>query len=418
MVSKNNTHLSSQHILNSLVDLKQLVFEVTDDCNLSCRYCAFGDLYWGYDRREARYMSFPMAKTIIDHLVKIWEKYPSTAKSQMTAISFYGGEPLMNISLIRDVVAYVESLNVSRTFHYSMTSNCLLLDRYMDFLAEKGFYLMCSLDGDKAMDGYRVRHDDSPSFDKVFSNIKALQEKHPVYFKTHVSFNAVLHNLNSVQGICNFIKAEFDKLPQISELSNINIRPEKKKEFDQAYKNVCESLYQAENYDEIALALMDNNPDYHTTMTFLDVTSGNVFNTYEDLLLEEDHIDTIPTGTCIPFSKKMFVKVDGKIMPCERIPHAFSLGTVQNGTIHLDPEEIATQFNGYLDKMRSSCNACSRKEFCVQCVYQIAGIDTQSPRCGGVMSKEQYHQFCSACYNYLYEHPELYRALIYETMYE
>lgn len=39
-------------IEQNLINLKQLVFEVTDACNLRCKYCGYADLYEGYDKRE------------------------------------------------------------------------------------------------------------------------------------------------------------------------------------------------------------------------------------------------------------------------------------------------------------------------------------------------------------------------------
>ena len=173
--------LSSEDVMDSLVNLSHLALEVTDNCNLACKYCAYGDLYGDYDCRQSGNMSYSDAKTIIDFLVELWSKYPTRAQKQRTTISFYGGEPLLNFQLIQQVISYVEGLGLSRCFDYAMTSNCELLDRYMDFLAQKDFQLLCSLDGDKKADGYRVRHDGSPSFDLAFRNIKSLQAKYPDY---------------------------------------------------------------------------------------------------------------------------------------------------------------------------------------------------------------------------------------------
>jgi uncharacterized protein len=359
-----------------------------------------------------------MAKSVIDYLVKTWETLPSLAARQVTAISFYGGEPLLNFSLIQQVVDYIKAQKVSRHFVFSLTSNCVLLDRYMDYLADNDFILLCSLDGDKDMDGYRVHHDGSSSFDRVFSNIKKLQEKYPDYFNRNVSFNAVLHNLNSVQGICAFIQKEFGKIPVISELSSIGVRPEKKKQFTKAFKNYYESLYQAENYDELSMAMIDTNPDYHMTRAYIESKSGNVFPTYNELLSEEGPTDIFFTGTCVPFAKKMFIKVDGKIMPCEHIPHSFYFGYVKDGEVHIDEEEICNKFNHYLDQVCGSCVICARRDHCLQCVYQIDGIETDRPHCHGFMTENQEKQYCAACRSYLYDNPQLYRRMLFETVYE
>jgi uncharacterized protein len=63
--SKQFIAIDKKMILYHLIHLKQLVFEVTDACNLRWKYCAYSDLYEGYDLRENKYLSFKKAKIII-----------------------------------------------------------------------------------------------------------------------------------------------------------------------------------------------------------------------------------------------------------------------------------------------------------------------------------------------------------------
>lgn len=65
------SHLDIEY---SLANLKQLVFEVTDACNLRCKYCAYADLYEGYDQRENLKLPFQKAKLIIDYFTNIGKK--------------------------------------------------------------------------------------------------------------------------------------------------------------------------------------------------------------------------------------------------------------------------------------------------------------------------------------------------------
>lgn len=67
--------VNAKNIELNLVHLPQLVFEVTDACNLRCKYCAYADLYEGYDKRENLKMSVHCAKLIIDHLSAYWDNY-------------------------------------------------------------------------------------------------------------------------------------------------------------------------------------------------------------------------------------------------------------------------------------------------------------------------------------------------------
>lgn len=100
----NDRRITKEEVFSNLVNLKQLTFEVTDACNLHCRYCGYGDLYFGYDKRETKHMSFEQGKVLIDYLVDIWRTYHTKSDRQRTYISFYGGEPLMNMDFITRIV--------------------------------------------------------------------------------------------------------------------------------------------------------------------------------------------------------------------------------------------------------------------------------------------------------------------------
>ncbi len=84
--------------------------------------------------------------------------------------------------------------------------------------------------------------------------------------------------------------------------------------------------------------------------TFLHWHSGNVFKSYNDLLFGVEKKKWIPTGTCLPFEKKMFVTVNGKILPCERISHDYALGKVTDTGVILDIEQIADTYNKWYKK--------------------------------------------------------------------
>ena len=363
-------------------------------------------------------MSFVDAKTVLDYLVDLWGKYPTRAQKQRTTISFYGGEPLLNFPLIQQVISYVEDMGLSRHFNYAMTSNCVLLDKYMDYIVEKDFRLVCSLDGDKQADSYRVSHDGSPSFDKVYNNIKSLMLKYPDYFRRKVGFNSVLHNLNSAKGVCDFIKREFDIFPRVSSLSTVGVRPDKLEEFKKTFKDVTESFYEAENYEVLTKEIGNFNPDARELMTFLETSLPGVFHSYADLFAGCDCRTWIPTGTCFPFTKKLFVKVDGKILQCERIAHRFTLGSVQDGIVNINPEEIAKKFNSYLDNIQKKCNICSIKSSCSQCLYRVDGIETSNPTCKSFMTAKDYESYKSHLLKYLYSHPHLYGQYINDVLLE
>lgn len=103
--------IKKEDIEFNLLNLPQLVFEVTDACNLRCKYCAYADLYEGYDKRMNQNLSFHKAKLIIDYLSGIWSRYKCEDVVTPINIGFYGGEPLLNFQLISSIIDYLESLD-------------------------------------------------------------------------------------------------------------------------------------------------------------------------------------------------------------------------------------------------------------------------------------------------------------------
>ncbi|KAB4426697.1 radical SAM peptide maturase [Bacteroides thetaiotaomicron] len=408
------SHLDIEY---SLANLKQLVFEVTDACNLRCKYCAYADLYEGYDQRENLKLPFQKAKLIIDYLYEYWEKRYCIEVNDPITIGFYGGEPLLNVPFIQQVINYIESLNpIGKKFHYNMTTNAILLDRYMDFLAENEFRLLISLDGDEKGQSYRVDTKGKNSFDKVLANIQLLRSKYPSYFEHYVMFNSVLHNRNEVESTYRFIKDKFGKEPMISPLNNSGVRKDKLQEFYQAYQNVATSIQKANNCEALKNELFIKSPETGALVNYIYHHTGNVFNDYNDLLLGREGSSFPPSGTCIPFSKKMFITVKGRILQCEKIDHEFALGQITNKKVELNLEQAARQHNKYTFRYMNQCKTCAAKQLCTQCVYQIDDIHDKTSKCYSYYSATQHEKQKEYYMDHLDKHPELYNRILKEVV--
>lgn len=408
------SHLDIEY---SLANLKQLVFEVTDACNLRCKYCAYADLYEGYDQRENLKLPFQKAKLIIDYLYEYWEKRYCIEVNDPITIGFYGGEPLLNVPFIQQVINYIESLNpIGKKFHYNMTTNAILLDRYMDFLAENEFRLLISLDGDEKGQSYRVGTKGKNSFDKVLANIQLLRSKYPSYFEHYVMFNSVLHNRNEVESTYRFIKDKFGKEPMISPLNNSGVRKDKLQEFYQAYQNVATSIQKANNCEALKNELFIKSPETGALVNYIYHHTGNVFNDYNDLLLGREGSSFPPSGTCIPFSKKMFITVKGRILQCEKIDHEFALGQITNKKVELNLEQAARQHNKYTFRYMNQCKTCAAKQLCTQCVYQIDDIHDKTSKCYSYYSATQHEKQKEYYMDHLDKHPELYNRILKEVV--
>jgi Arylsulfatase regulator (Fe-S oxidoreductase) len=126
--NRNNAKLANINIYKALLNPNQIVFEVTERCNLSCVYCAYGKMYTLGKSRNEYNMKWETAKVVLDHYINIWKKIFPHNLRQKCNIGFYGGEALLGIDLIKKIISYIENnapKNINIT--YSMTTNGVLL---------------------------------------------------------------------------------------------------------------------------------------------------------------------------------------------------------------------------------------------------------------------------------------------------
>jgi uncharacterized protein len=409
--------LSPEIIRNKVINLQQLVFEVTDACNLRCKYCGYGDIYGDYDERKNKMLTVDKINPLLEYLLDLWENESKVESfEKKTTISFYGGEPLLNMPFIKQVVSFFKSLRIKgRRFGFSMTTNGTLLEKHIDFISENQFDLLVSLDGNFENNAYRINTLGQNSFSKIIESVDKLKKKYPDYFDKRVNFNAVLHNKNSVAEIYQFFHETYQKIPMVSELNNSGIQPDKQEEFNRLYKNWSESLHQSENYEKIEKELFMEGDLYKEVALFLHQYSGFVYKTYNDLLQDKGKKKSIPTGTCLPFGKKFFVTVNGKILPCERVSHNFGLGEIKEGKVRIDYEAIAEKYNSYYNKLEKQCAQCYRTKSCTQCIFYIPDIDFD-PVCQGYLNKSQFSRYIAFNMDFMEKHPEDYLRIMKEVV--
>lgn len=410
--------LTAGDVKRSLANLHQITFEVTDFCPLKCEYCSYGKFYDNYDNRENQFMDVEAAKGLIQYLRQFLDSPLNVSHDRNTYVGFYGGEPLDNFPFIREMVRFVENLDcLHNRFSFSITTNALLLEKYMDFLVEHDFNLLISLDGNQFNNAYRLFKNGGPSYSKIIKNIEALKTKYPEFFKRKVNFNAVLHNKNSVAEIYRYFKSQFDKNPRIGPLNTSNIREDRVDEFWETYVNLNESLYNSEDYSMIEKEMFIKLPTIQEASTFLHQVNDFCFNDYNGLFYAQKNRRKYPTGTCFPFSKKMFVTVTGKIMACERIGQNYVLGHMGAQGVSLDFQRIADNYNDWFDKMRKQCSACYHIDQCTQCIFYL-DLSAEKTVCRNLMNGADYSRYLSSFLDYFEKNRFLYNKILKEVVIE
>lgn len=140
-INKNN---NIQNINHNDEKLYKLVFNVSNACNLNCKYCyADGGNY----NRKNSLMTLEQADKIIEEVIK---KY-----SKVETVYFFGGEPLLNFKVIKDVVLKLEKYyGKSKIDFRTVTNGVFLTDQRIDFFEEHNFKIYISLDGPKNIHDY------------------------------------------------------------------------------------------------------------------------------------------------------------------------------------------------------------------------------------------------------------------------
>ena len=411
--SKNVNGLLSSHIIEQQIsELSMIAFELTEDCNLSCKYCAYGKFYNMVDKREKKHITWEIILSVINYILE------RKGNNSSLHIGFYGGEPLIRFDLIKQLIDYLEKYEKkSIKFTYGITTNGTLLKNKIKYLIDKKFDILISIDGNKKANSFRVFNNGNESFDVLTTNINYIKNTYPSYFKENVSFNSVLHKRNNLPDIINFIKINYEKNVNITSLNTSSISPlYNEKFFKELYKDY------SNDYNENIKNIIDkegfiqSNPMFSNALRLLDNFTNYKFDNYNDLLNldKKESQDTLPTATCLPFSKKMFITTDGYILPCERINYNYKMGEVSENEVKLDVNTIANKYNKNIDKLRRQCSKCAIYDNCQTCIFQL-DLSNEVVVCPNYMSKNKAKEYYTNIINYLEQNTNSLRTILYEV---
>ncbi len=149
--------------------VKALCLHIAHTCNLNCAYCFASQGKYHGDRTV---MSFEVGKQALDFLVA----HSGTRRN--LEVDFFGGEPLMNFQVVKDLVAYARSIEkeAGKNFRFTLTTNGLLIDDdVIDFANRECSNVVLSLDGRKEIhDRYRVDYAGNGSWEKIVPKFQKL----------------------------------------------------------------------------------------------------------------------------------------------------------------------------------------------------------------------------------------------------
>ncbi|MBQ7982784.1 MAG: thioether cross-link-forming SCIFF peptide maturase [Clostridia bacterium] len=151
--------------------VKALCLHIAHSCNLNCSYCfASQGKYHG----ERALMSFEVGKQALDFLIA------NSGTRRNLEVDFFGGEPLMNFDVVKQLVAYARSVEKehNKNFRFTLTTNGILIDDdVIDFANRECANVVLSLDGRKEIhDRYRVDYAGNGSWEKIVPKFQRMVE--------------------------------------------------------------------------------------------------------------------------------------------------------------------------------------------------------------------------------------------------
>ena len=151
--------------------IKALCLHIAHSCNLNCAYCFASQ---GKYQGERALMSFEVGKRALDFLIE------NSGSRRNLEVDFFGGEPLMNFQVVKDLVAYARSIEKEKgkNFRFTLTTNGVLVDDdVIEFANKECANVVLSLDGRKEIhDRYRVDYAGKGSWDKIVPKFQKFVE--------------------------------------------------------------------------------------------------------------------------------------------------------------------------------------------------------------------------------------------------
>ena len=151
--------------------VKALCLHVAHTCNLNCSYCFASQGKYHGDRAV---MSYEVGKQALDFLVA------NSGTRRNLEVDFFGGEPLMNFQVVKDLVAYARSIEKEKgkNFRFTLTTNGVLVDdEVIEWANRECSNVVLSLDGRKEIhDRFRVDYAGNGSWEKIVPKFQKFVE--------------------------------------------------------------------------------------------------------------------------------------------------------------------------------------------------------------------------------------------------
>ena len=317
--------------------VKALCLHVAHTCNLNCEYCfASQGKYHG----ERALMSFDVGKQALDFLAA------KSGNRRNLEVDFFGGEPLMNWQVVKDLVAYARSVEgaLNKHFRFTLTTNGVLLDDEVTEFANREMHnVVLSLDGRKSVhDRLRKTVNGQGSYDIIVPKFKRFLEKRGER-DYYMRGTYTRHNADFLKDIIHMADLGFTQLS----MEPVVCPPDD----DNALKaSDLPMLY--EQYEQLAKEMLAREQ------------SGKPFTFYHYMLdLKHGPCLHKRVAGCGSGTEYLAVTPWGDLYPCHQFvgDDNFKLGDVWHGVTNISMRDQFANVNLF---SRAACKDCWAKFYC------------------------------------------------------
>ncbi|MCI6889579.1 MAG: thioether cross-link-forming SCIFF peptide maturase [Ruminococcus sp.] len=317
--------------------VKAMCLNIAHDCNLRCKYCFASTGDFGKGRKL---ITFETGKKAIDFLLE------KSLDRKNLELDFFGGEPLMNFDVVKQIVEYARSREAEygKKFRFTITTNGVLLDDdKIDFINREMSNVVLSIDGRKEVNDYmRKRVDGSGCYDKIMPAFKKLVEKRGDK-EYYVRGTFTKNNLDFSNDVFDLYNNGFDQIsvePVVCEASADYAITEK--ELPAIFKE----------YERLAERILENEK------------KGKKFNFFHFMLdLDQGPCAIKRLRGCGCGNDYVAITPDGDIYPCHQFVgiEEFKMGNIDEGTFDTNMKSYFSKTHVYT---KPECKKCWAKFYC------------------------------------------------------
>lgn len=359
----------------------QIMLELTEECNMRCKYCIYHSGNGGYREFGKNDMTFEIAKLALDQFLQGSQK-------EELYVSFYGGEPLLRFDMIKQCTTYCLKEYSDKNIRFTMTTNATLMtEEIASYLASlPKAIITVSLDGPEDVhDKYRVFHNNTGSFNKTMDGLKRLVEAFGENTSESLIINTVLaeYDENTLVKIQNFFDT-LDWLPQnvIHTSSYVDTQDDEveyegvdsqREMFIRNYAKEAEMNYNPLGTWGTREFMKGNSDEMKIKGLARDGFIKDLISIHRRFRLDKPGAVYGMNGCCVPGARKIYVTVKGDYLVCEKMGASPRIGNVYDG---IDIERIR-EF--YVERFRKEavnyCKNCWAINLCNICYTECYDED-------------------------------------------